>query len=170
MIFLHLGMQLRLAHRSDLSAINDIYNQAVKELFCTAHLTPVSMEQRVTWYREHDPGRFPVYVITEEGRVLGWVSLAPYRAGRQALKHVAEVSYYVDQDHRRRGIGQQLLNHAMAVAPGFEFSILIAILLGKNAASIGLLERSGFTRWGKMPGIARIGNERADHLYYGRKL
>ena len=170
MNFLHLRMQLRLARRSDLPAINAIYNQAVKELFCTAHLVPVTMEQRETWYQEHDPGRFPVYVIADGERVLGWISLAPYRSDRQALKHVAEVSYYVDQGHRRRGLGQQLIKHAMSVAPGFGFTILIAILLDRNDASIGLLEKSGFTRWGTMPEIAWIGKERADHLYYGRKL
>jgi RimJ/RimL family protein N-acetyltransferase len=48
--------------------------------------------------------------------------------------------------------------------------ILVAILLDQNPASIALLHRFGFSRWGVMPGIALIKGERADHLYYGLKL
>jgi phosphinothricin acetyltransferase len=170
MIFLPLGMKLRLASWSDLPVINDIYNQAVKELFCTAHLVPVTMEQREKWYQEHDPKRFPVYVIAEGKQVAGWSSLSPYRSDRQALKHVAEISYYVERNHRGRGLGRQMVNHAMTVAPEFGFSVLIAILLSRNPSSIRLLEKSGFELWGRMPELARIGQEKADHLYYGRIL
>jgi phosphinothricin acetyltransferase len=62
------------------------------------------------------------------------------------------------------------LEHAIRVAPEFGFSVLIAILLSKNPASIGLLEKHGFSCWGAMPGIAKIGDQTADHLYYGLKL
>jgi phosphinothricin acetyltransferase len=163
-------MELRLAQWTDLKSINKIYNQAVEEMFCTAHLHPVTMRQRESWFESHDPERFPVYVIAEQGNVTGWMSLTPYRTDRQALSHVAEVSYYVDRHHRRKGLGRLLVNQAIAVAPSYGFSVLIAILLSRNPASIGLLEKSGFSRWGTMPGIALIGDQVADHLYYGFKF
>ncbi|MCK5134184.1 MAG: N-acetyltransferase [Bacteroidales bacterium] len=163
-------MKIRLASREDLPVINDIYNQAVQQRFCTAHLSPVSLEQHGEWYAEHDPNRFPVFVAGPDDHVYGWVSLSSYRSGRQALAHVGEVSYYVDEKERGKGVGTMLLEHAISVAPGFGMSVLIAILLDKNPASIALLQKFGFSRWGAMPGIARIDNETADHLYYGLKL
>lgn len=163
-------MQLRKAVFADLAAINEIYNQAVQELFSTAHLRPVSMEYREQWFASHHPDRYPVLVAETEGAVAGWISLSPYRSDRQALEHVAEVSYYVHREERRRGIGDLLLEHVLETAPGYGFEVLIAILLDKNPASISLLEKHGFSRWGTMPGIARIGPFRADHLYYGLKL
>ena len=163
-------MDIRLARQHDLQAINRIYNQAVNQGFCTAHLEPVTMEERRQWFTLHDPEHFPVYVITQEGRVLGWISLGPYREGRQALAHVAEVSYYVDEVERGRGLGSGLLSHALRVAPDFGFSVLIAILLDKNPASMGLLLKFGFNEWGRMPGIALIHGQKADHLYYGLAL
>ena len=48
--------------------------------------------------------------------------------------------------------------------------VLIAMLLDKNPASIGLLQKFGFKEWGRMPGIARIDDQTADHLYYGLEL
>jgi len=163
-------MRIRIAQAGDLLAINDIYNQAVRQRFCTAHLKPVGMEERKVWFASHDPGIFPVFVIETNHRIAGWLSLGAYREDRQALAHVAEVSYYVDEKDRGKGLGISLLEHAVKVAPSFGFSVLIAILLDKNPASIGLLERFGFESWGVMPGIALIEGQEADHLYYGLKL
>jgi len=163
-------MKVRIALPGDLPAINDIYNQAVRQRFCTAHLEPVNMKEREQWFASHDPGIFPVFVIENSHRIAGWVSLGAYRKDRQALAHVAEVSYYVHEKERGKGLGSKLLEHAVKVAPGFGFSVLIAILLNKNPASIGLLEKFGFESWGVMPGIALIEGQEADHLYYGLKL
>jgi L-amino acid N-acyltransferase YncA len=163
-------MHIRLAQQNDLPSINEIYNQAVLERFCTAHLEPVGLDQRVRWFSGHPPGRYPVYVSHDHDRITGWVSLGPYRTDRQALAHVAEVSYYIHRSYRRQGIGSFLVQHAIRVAPSCGINILVAILLDRNTASIALLEKFGFLKWGSMPGIARIGNETADHLYYGLKL
>lgn len=163
-------MEIRLAREEDLPRIQNIYNQAVRQGFCTAHLVPLTAEESGEWFRTHDPASFPVFVAVSENRVEGWVSLGPYRQDRQALAHVAEVSYYVDEDARGRGMGNSLLVHALQVAPEFGFSVLIAILLSKNPASIALLNKHGFSCWGTMPGIADIWGQTADHLYYGLKL
>lgn len=163
-------MTIRLARPEDLPAINTIYNQAVEQRFCTAHLSPVSMKERTIWFEGHPSNRYPVYVSVEDECVSGWVSLGPYRLGRQALSHVGELSYYVDRDSRGKGRGSLLVKHALNVAPTYRLSILVAILLSRNPASIALLLKHGFKEWGSMPGIARIGEEEADHLYYGLKL
>jgi len=163
-------MNIRLAKEEDLPAINTIYNQAVEQRFCTAHLARVDMEYRQNWFSAHHPDRYPVYVFLEEKKVTGWVSLGAYRADRQALAHVGEVSYYVDRESRGRGLGSSLLEYAIKVAPAKGLSILVAILLDKNPTSIALLKKFGFSQWGSMPGIALIGEERANHLYYGLKL
>jgi phosphinothricin acetyltransferase len=160
-------MEIRLAETRDLVAINAIYNQAIRQRFCTAHLREVDLEYTRLWFEKHLEEQYPVYVAESEALVLGWVSIGPYRSDRQALSHVAEISYYVDQDSRRQGIGSELLAFALARAPEKGLSVLVAILLDKNPPSIALLEKFGFARWGTMPGIAQIGAEKADHLYYG---
>lgn len=163
-------MEIRLAKKEDLPRINEIYNQAVRQRFCTAHLEPVELEEREKWFSAHESSKYPVFVFPDKAGIDGWLSLGPYREDRQALAHVAEVSYYVDRKVRGKGIGSRLLEHALAVAADYGFSVLIAILLDKNPASIALLLKYGFTEWGRMPGIARIGSQESDHLYYGLKL
>ncbi len=163
-------MKIRNTRKEDLFRINEIYNQAVRQRFCTAHLKEVDMQERVRWFSSHHPAHFPVFVAVDEEKLVGWVSLGPYREDRQALAHVAEVSYYVDEEARGIGVGSSLLAHAIKASSEYGFSVLIAILLNKNPASIGLLLKYGFEEWGRMPGIARIEELEADHLYYGLKL
>lgn len=163
-------MQIRKASEKDLPFINRIYNQAVEQGFCTAHLEVVDMAYRRQWFGQHQKERFPVFVLESGKEVRAWLSLSPYRQGRQALEHVAEVSYYVDRDFRRKGAAGLLMDHAIREAPTLGISILIAILLDRNPASIAFLEKYAFSRWAALPGIARIGGEQADHLYYGLKL
>lgn len=163
-------MKIRKASHEDLVVINEIYNQAVRQRFCTAHLKEVGMQEREHWFIAHDPTEFPVFVTLDGEKVVGWVSLGPYREDRQALAHVAEVSYYVHEKERGKGVGGSLLGYALNVSPEYGFSVLIAILLDRNPASIALLLKFGFEEWGRMPGIARIEDQLADHLYYGLRL
>jgi len=128
------------------------------------------MEDRRSWFHAHDSAQFPVFVILHTKRILGWASLGPYREDRQALAHVAEVSYYVEETERGKGVGGRLLGYVLQVAPEYGFKVLIAILLNKNPASIAILKKFDFEEWGRMPGIARIGGQEADHLYYGKRL
>lgn len=154
----------------DLERIQEIYNQAVRAKFSTAHTTPLSMGERMDWFRKHDPEQYPVYVWEEEGEVAGWISFSPYREGRMALRSTAEISYYVHRDYHRRGIGTRLMEFAISRCPELRFKTLIAILLEPNRASIALLEKFGFSLWGSMPSVAEIDGKEYDHLYYGLRL
>lgn len=163
-------MNIRLATESDLPAINEIYNQAVRKRYCTADLDEVEMEQRIKWFARHQANKYPVFVAEEKEEVLGWICFSAYRAGRKALQTAAEVSYYIHEDHLQKGIGSELLQFAIAEAPKLKFKSLFAILLAANLASLKLLEKFNFERWGVMPHVADIDGEACDHLYYGRSV
>lgn len=161
---------IRLIRKSDLSVVDEIYNQAIKLKFSTAHTVPLSGEERMLWFHEHDPATFPVYVYEENEAVAGYVFFSPYRKGRKALLSTAEISYYVNTAYFRRGIGSRLMEHAIKKAPEFGFKTLIAILMDPNTASIALLKKFGFELWGDMPGILEVDGGRYNHQYYGLQL
>ena len=114
--------------------------------------------------------QFPIYVAEEDGNVAAWLSFSPYRPGRQALDRTTEISYYVHENYRRKGIGEALLSFALQLAPSLNFSTMVAILLDNNNPSIKLLEKFGFERWGLIPGAAEFGDITCGHLFMGRKL
>lgn len=161
---------IRVAGAHDLPAFVAIYNEAVADRFATADLDPVTVGDRAAWLEAHDPKIHPIYVCERDGEVVGYCSLSVYRGGRAAVRRTAEISYYVARSARRQGIGRALVEHATREAPVLGFRVLFAIVLDRNAASIGLMEATGFSLWGRLPAVAEIEGQIVDHLYYGRLI
>lgn len=156
---------IRPASPPDYAAIVRIYNQAIAES-ATGHLQALTVEARQEWLDSHDAG-YPLLVAETGGTVAGWVSFGRYRPGRGALRHTAEISYYVDRGKRRLGIATALVTHAVELCEELELRTLVAILLGDNDSSIGLLMKLGFERWARLPGVADFDGREVDHVYYG---
>ncbi len=161
---------IRKAETKDLALIAEIYNQAVKLRCATADLTPVSIESRAEWLAAHDRAKYPVFVAEAGGFVVGWCSISEYRPGRKALRHTAEISYYVHENYRRLGVASRLVAHAIRECPKLGIKTLVAILLDINQPSVHLLEKFGFREWGRLPKVADFDGRECDHLYYGLRL
>ena len=58
-------------------------------------MNPVRVKDRINWFKEHDQKKYPIIVAEQNDKILGWISLSPYRPGRLALRFTAEVSYFV---------------------------------------------------------------------------
>jgi len=163
-------MTVRLAHLDDLPAIVETYNQAIQTKRSTGDTEPVQVVDRVAWFREHLPEKHPILVVEVEGQVVGWCSLSAYRPGRAALRFTAEISYYIDFAQHRQGLGTALVEHALAACPALSIRHLFAIVLEGNHASIRLLEKLGFEKWGYLPRVADFDGREVGHLYFGRHV
>jgi phosphinothricin acetyltransferase len=165
-------MQIRIAHEKHLPQLVAIYNQAISQGNCTADTEELSVAQRQEWFKGHNPEQYPIYIMLEEDsqEVTGWCSLSAHRRGRKALQHVAEISYYIHTDHRGKGVGTRLMQHALQQAPLLGLHNLFAILLDSNHISVALLEKNGFSRWGHLPDIAEFSDRTCGQYIYGRKV
>ena len=161
---------IRPASLADLPRLVEIYNQAIAAGNVTGDTVPFTVETRRRWFEEHRPDACPIYVCEGEGgAVTGYLSLSPYR-GRPALARSAELSYYVGYAHHGQGIGSALMAHALRESPSLGKRVLIAVLLEWNEASIRLLEKFGFERWGYLPEVAEFEGRVCGQFYYGRKV
>ncbi|PWT73246.1 MAG: N-acetyltransferase [Bacteroidetes bacterium] len=162
-------MSIRLANinEAEIARINDIYNESAAKRFLTADIEPTTLTDRIRWLLSYNQTDYPVYVAVQNYQVVGWISVRPYREGRAALKFTKELSYYVAEDWRSKGIGSQLLQHVIDQAPQLKIKNLIAIVLEKNITSISLLEKFKFNRWGFLPSVADFDGETCGHLYFG---
>lgn len=160
---------IRNATSADIADMGRIYNEAIIEGGFTGDLTPLSLENRTAWFSDHTD-RYAIFVKEMNGVLIGYVALSPYRKGRQAFNGTVEISYYLTSQHRGQGIGKQLLAHAVGHATTVGFNLIVAIILGCNQRSIGLLEKSGFRECGRLPEAAYINAACIDHVYLAHTL
>ena len=160
-------MIIRDAVEADLPVIVQIYNATVPTRMVTAELEPTTVEARLPWFREHSSEHYPFWVAESEGRVIGWLDFKKFLP-RCAYRGTAEISVYVDQEFRRRGVGQRLLEHALACAPSLGITALVGLIFGHNESSLSLFQRLGFERWGFFPAVAQLDGVERDLVVMGQ--
>jgi phosphinothricin acetyltransferase len=160
-------MIIRDAIEADLPAIVEIYNATVPTRMVTAELEPTSVEARLPWFREHSPRQYPFWVAESEGRVIGWLDFKKFLP-RSAYRGTVEISVYIDEKFRRRGVGQRLLEQAVSRAASFGITALVGLIFGHNEPSLRLFQRLGFERWGFLPGVAQLDGVERDLVVMGQ--
>jgi L-amino acid N-acyltransferase YncA len=153
----------------DLPAIVAIYNSTVPSRQVTADLEPVSVESRHAWFQAHGPDARPLWVVEEAGRVIAWLSFSDFY-GRPAYSRTAEVSIYLDEAARGKGLGKKLLAAALEAAPALTIDTVLGFVFGHNEASMRLFHSFGFTDWGTLPRVAVLDGVERDLVILGRRL
>ncbi|OYT16466.1 MAG: N-acetyltransferase [Bacteroidetes bacterium 4572_77] len=162
--------KIRFSKKTDLPHIVHIYNQAIRSNGATGDLKEYSVEQRIAWFEKFNKNTYPLYIAQRNDRIIGFCYISPYRAGREAMATVAEISYYIDYDFHREGVGTALLKHAIADCPRIKIKHLLAFLLDNNKQSIAILKKFHFEKWGYFPDIININGQQCGHVSYGLKV
>ena len=160
-------MIIRDAVEADLPAIIEIYNATVPTRMVTAELEPTTVEARLPWFRNHSPDEYPFWVAESDGRVIGWLDFKKFLP-RCAYRGTAEISVYVHQKFRRRGVGQRLLEEAISRAHSLGLTALVGLIFGHNEPSLKLFQRFGFERWGFLPRVAQLDDVKRDLVVLGQ--
>ncbi len=174
---------IRKAVRGDLERITEIYNQAVIRTTATFDTMPKTIEEREGWFRRHDE-RHPILVAEEEGGVepsdgrralragsprprgcvCGWASLSSY-SDRAAYDRTVEISIYVSEERRGKGIGKSLMQRIVGEARDLGHHVILARIAEGNPASVRLHESAGFFMVGTMKEVgAKFGRLLDVHL------
>lgn len=165
----------RLARRDDLPAIVDIYNSTIASRDVTADTEPVSVASREGWFAEHTPERRPLWVIhaaadqSANPEVIGWMSYSNFY-GRPAYSGTAELSIYIAESWRGKGIGRYCLEQAIAFAPEIKVHTLLGFIFGHNAPSLALFRRFGFDTWAHFPRVANLDGVERDLVILGKRV
>ena len=163
------GIVLRDAIESDLPTIVEIHNAAIATGISTAQLEPVTLENRREWFRAHSPAQYPIWVAELDGALAGWLSFGEFLP-RCAYSGTVEISVYVSEKLRRRGIGRRLLRQAIARGPQLGMHSVVGLIFSHNEPSIALFRAAGFERWGFLPGVARVDEIPRDLTIFGRHV
>ena len=139
---LMMSLTFRLAAEADAEQILEIYAPFCRDTpvsFETREPTAEEMRQRIARTLEF----FPWLVGSENGRILGYAYAGPHRE-RAAYRWSVDVSVYVREGLRRRGLGRALYTSLFAVLKLQGFSNALAGTTLPNPGSIGLHQAMGF--------------------------
>jgi L-amino acid N-acyltransferase YncA len=161
--------QITDASLEDLPAIVEIYNSTIAGRTVTADLEPVSLESRRVWFDEHSSDHRPLWVMKNDGRVIAWLSFQSFY-GRAAYNATAELSIYISEDYRAKGVGSRFLEKAIRDCPRLSLSNLVGFVFGHNEASLALLKKFGFQQWGLLPKVAKLDGVERDLVILGLRL
>ena len=148
---------------SDASAVIDIYRRGLDTGEASFETDPPDWD---AWQRKYH--EFCRLVWDQDGTVLGWASLAPVSA-RQCYAGVAEVSIYVDTDHRGRGIGDQLMARLVEESEANGIWTLYSSIFPENQGTRKLHLRHGFREVGIRERIAQRDGRWRDTLILERR-
>lgn len=153
----------------DLEKIVAIYNSTIESRMVTADTKPVTVEERIDWFNNHVPNHRPLWVALDEQEICGWVSLESFY-GRPAYDKTVEISIYLSENFRGRGLGKKVLSKALEESSKLGIETLLGFIFAHNEPSIKLFQRFGFEKWAHLPEVAELDDKKRDLVILGKKL
>ncbi len=162
-------MILKTAILDDLDFIVEVYNSIIPEGEVTADLEPISVEDWTPWFHTHKSSLRPIWILWNEGVKCGWMSFKDYK-NRQAYNATAEVSIYLDEKCRGKGLGHRFLRAGLDEMKQRGLKRVMSVVYASNTSSVILFEKEGFEEWGLLPGVCEVRGVEKDVVILGKKL
>ena len=148
---------------SDWEQVRSIYLEGIRSGNSTFETDAPSWEK---WDEGHLPN--PRFVMRDEEAVVGWAALSPV-SKREVYRGVAELTVYVTESARGKGIGRALLEALIAASEKQGIWTLQASIFPENTASIELHLRCGFREVGRRERIAMLKGVWRDTVLFERR-
>ena len=143
---------IRFVEEKDVETLVSIYNYYIENTTCTLEMEPLSAAEfgvRVKKIAE----RFPYLVYEENGEVLGYAYLSEFNP-RGGYRFTADLSLYVAQGARGKGIGRALYEAIEPMAREMGLRNIISLITAENELSLAFHDKLGFERVAKIEKIA----------------
>lgn len=139
---------------NDWESIKEIYIKGIETGIATFNTACPSYEE---WDMGHVSDCRFVYIADD--KIVGFVVLSS-TSSRCVYKGCVEMSIYVDNDFKGKGIGTKLVNYVIDAAKKYGYWSILSTVISINEASIALHKRCGFREIGYREKIAkdRFGN------------
>jgi len=148
---------------SDWEQVRAIYLEGIRSGHSTFETEAPSWER---W----DEGHLQIarLVMREGETIVGWAALSPV-SRRAVYRGVAELTVYVSENARGRGIGRALLEALIDKSENNGIWTLQASIFPENVASVQLHLRCGFREVGRRERIAMMNGVWRDMLLFERR-
>ena len=157
------------AKQTDLQKIVATYNSTIASRLVTADLEPVTAQSKQAWFEAHSPNKRPLWLVFVDGAYAGWMSFNSFY-GRPAYDATVEVSIYLEETMRGKGLGKACLNKAFEACQALNIKTLLGFIFDHNEPSLKLFEVMGFQKWAHLPRIANMIDTERGLIIMGKRL
>jgi L-amino acid N-acyltransferase YncA len=141
---------IRMAEPADARAMAEIYRPIVADTIISFELDPPDAPEMER--RRAAIAAFAPWLVLDDGGVKGYAYASKHRE-RAAYQWCADVSVYVAESQRRRGVGAALYTSLLALLRLQGFYAAHAGITLPNAGSVALHESLGFRRVALYPAV-----------------
>ena len=137
-------MKIRKVTLEDAEQIVEIYNYYIKNTHHTFETAPLSadvMEKRIRKVNDDYP-----YLVAKDGGIICGYAYASQFKLRQAYDFASEVSIYVKNDAKKRGIGTMLYERLFDELEDTDIHSIVAGIALPNDGSVRFHEKLGFKK------------------------
>jgi L-amino acid N-acyltransferase YncA len=142
-------MEITDAVEADFEKITEIYNDVIRTSTAIFSDAPVTVEDRVAWWKARVAQGYPVLVARDENGIAGFATFGDFRAW-PGYRFTVEGTIHIDASVRRRGVGAALLEVLIERAKAAGKHVMVAGVDAANVASLRFLEGHGFERVGQL--------------------
>ena len=135
-------VKIRVATFKDLKGITEIYNHAILNTTATFDTEPITIQEQEKWFKEHG-SKNPIIIAEIDKEIVGFVSLSKYST-RCGYSDTAEISLYVKEKYRGKGIGKKLIKEIIDIGEKAGIHAIISRIAEGNKISIHLHDIVGF--------------------------
>ncbi|HET8964411.1 MAG TPA: GNAT family N-acetyltransferase [Chitinophagales bacterium] len=131
-------IKIRPLIKEDYSAIKNIYEMGIATGIATFETHSPTWENFNKKFLLHSR-----FVTIEENYITGWVVLSAV-SQRECYSGVCELTLYVHDNFKNKGIGQKLIETVIASSEEHGYWSMLAVIHNDNIGSIHLHEKCGF--------------------------
>ena len=143
-------MEIKEITYEDIEDVLSIYHQGILTGCATFQTELPSVDE---WDKGHlKIGRLKA--VDENGKMLGWIALSP-TSSRCVYRGVAEVSIYIAEGSRKKGVGERLIQSVIEESERNGIWTLQSGIFEINQASIALHSKCGFRKIGYRERVAK---------------
>lgn len=151
-----------------LQAVLEIYNYYVRHSTATWHYHALDEQEMKSLLLSED-SRYGTFVILDGGSLCGYVSIHRYMT-REGFGDTAEISIYLTEACRGRGIGRAALGFIEGFAREKGLHVLMASISADNTGSVELFSRNGYEKCAHLREVGRKFGLILDNVLYQKIL
>ncbi len=134
---------IQTATEEDIPTLLEIYNDIIINTTAVWHEEPHTLAMRQEWCAMKKEQGFPVFTAMEDGKVIGFSTLGPFRPWF-GYRYTVENSVYVATNSRGKGVAKLLMPPLIDAAKQLGLHAIVAGIEANNEASIELHKKFGF--------------------------